>query len=97
MKAPWLPTPLSPELARLGTSLFRRIAKTIGAPSVDPVSADMAQHFWYADASRAEHELGWTSRDPLETLADTVNDLRARGVVWPAANDSSAFGAEARL
>jgi dihydroflavonol-4-reductase len=35
------------------------------------------------DASRAEKVLGWTSRDPSETLADTVEDLRARGVVWP--------------
>jgi nucleoside-diphosphate-sugar epimerase len=35
------------------------------------------------DASRAEKILGWTSRDPSETIADTVEDLRVRGVVWP--------------
>ena len=41
----------------------------------------MAQHYWYVDSTRAEHELGWKARDPMVTLADTVADLRARGVV----------------
>ena len=52
-------------------------------PPVDRISAEMAQHFWYVDASKAQTELGWAPRDPGETLADTVADLRARGVVWP--------------
>jgi dihydroflavonol-4-reductase len=43
----------------------------------------MAQCFWYLDAGKAERELGWKARDPGETLHDTVEDLRARGVVWP--------------
>ena len=52
-------------------------------PPLDPVSLDRAQRYWYLDASLAERGLGWTSRDPMETLADTVEDLRMRGVVWP--------------
>ena len=47
----------------------------------DEVSIEMAQHYWYVDSTRAEHELGWKARDPMVTLADTVADLRARGVV----------------
>ena len=43
----------------------------------------MSQHFWYVDASKAREELGWVPRDPGETLAETIEDLRARGVVWP--------------
>jgi dihydroflavonol-4-reductase len=84
VKAPWIPMPRSPELARIGVGLVDRFAKRLGIsmPS-DAVSLDMAQYFWYLDASRAESELGWKPRDPMETLADTVADLRARGVVWP--------------
>jgi dihydroflavonol-4-reductase len=43
----------------------------------------MAQFYWYLDATRAETELGWRARDPIETLHDTVRDLRDRGIVWP--------------
>jgi hypothetical protein len=28
-------------------------------------------------------EVGGSPRGPITTLADTVKDLRARGVVWP--------------
>jgi dihydroflavonol-4-reductase len=50
---------------------------------VDATTLDMAHYYWYVDATRAEEELGWQPRDPITTLADTVKDLRARGVVWP--------------
>ena len=36
-------------------------------------------YWWWLDASRARDELGWSPRDPTETLADTVADLRASG------------------
>lgn len=32
-------------------------------------------------AERAKRELGWEPRDAMDTLADTVNDLRGRPVV----------------
>jgi dihydroflavonol-4-reductase len=84
--APKLRLPKSPKLARAGAELLGRFAKhlPIDLP-VDPVSADMAQHFWYVDATKAETELGWVARDPNETLAATIEELRARGVVWPRA------------
>jgi dihydroflavonol-4-reductase len=83
VRAPWIPVPRSPELARVGADLAGKALGRLGFRlPVDPVSLDMAQYTWYLDASRAEQELGWTARDPLVTLQETVADLRARGVVW---------------
>jgi dihydroflavonol-4-reductase len=82
--APRLPMPRSREVARIGARLMERLAARVGVPArVDAVSVEMAQCFWYLDAGKAERELGWSARDPGETLHDTVEDLRARGVVWP--------------
>lgn len=84
VKAPVLPVPRAPELARAGMSLLESAMDRLGMRMpVDPVSADMAQHFWYLDATLAETELGFAPRDPQETLHDTIVDLRRRGVVWP--------------
>ena len=84
--APWLPMPRSREVATFGASVVQRLATRAGlvglAMGVDPVAAEMAQCFWYLDASKASRELGWTARDSNQTLFDTVQDLRARGVVW---------------
>jgi len=41
----------------------------------------MGQYFWYCDSAKADRELGWQARDPGETLRDTVEDLRERGLV----------------
>ena len=85
VRAPWIPVPRSPALAKVGAELAEKLAARLGfAMPVDPTSLDMSQHYWYLDASRAEQELGWIARDPMTTLADTVEDLRTRGVVWPA-------------
>jgi dihydroflavonol-4-reductase len=82
--APWLPMPRSREMVRVGASLLERAAATVGLRTgLDPASLEMAQYFWYVDSSKATGELGWTARDPNATLYDTVEDLRARGVVWP--------------
>jgi dihydroflavonol-4-reductase len=43
----------------------------------------MANVFWYVDDAKARSELGFVSRDPGDTLAETVADLRDRGLVWP--------------
>jgi dihydroflavonol-4-reductase len=42
---------------------------------LDPISLDMSRHYWYLDSTRAETELGWSARDPQETLADTIEDI----------------------
>jgi dihydroflavonol-4-reductase len=84
VEAPWLPLPKNAEVARLAVRFAERLAKALGG--TQPVSAedvDVAQHYWYCDWSRAAAELGFTPRDPLVTLRDTVDDLYARGAVWP--------------
>lgn len=87
VRAPIVPMPNAKkvrEFARVGAELAQRISSQIGLSiGVDPVSLDMAHFYWYLDATRAEHELGFAPRDPSQTLADTVTDLEERGVVWP--------------
>ena len=86
VSAPTIPMPRVPHLARTGASILERALRRVGGSlPVDPVSLEMACYFWYASSARAERDLGWTHRDPNETLADTVRDLRERGAVWPAA------------
>jgi dihydroflavonol-4-reductase len=62
-------------LGWLPLGVKQAIADRFGA---DTFELEMASHFWYLDSRKAEQELGWTPRDPGETLADTVQDLRAR-------------------
>jgi dihydroflavonol-4-reductase len=88
VKAPWLPVPRMPSLARSGASLLADVLGKAGrrvmpAP-VDPVSFEMAQFFWYLDASLAERELGWKPRDAMTTLHDTVEDVRRASGYNPA-------------
>ncbi|PRP93592.1 NAD-dependent epimerase/dehydratase family protein [Enhygromyxa salina] len=63
--------------------LVRRAHEVLGEDDAlpDAISIEMAQHYWYVDSTLAENELGWRARDPMITLADTVADLRERGVV----------------
>ncbi len=82
VKAPWAPLPR--EATRAAGAILERVAAAIGRePAVDAASLELSQYYWYVDASRAERDLAWSPRDPTATLADTVSDLRARGVVWP--------------
>lgn len=77
VQGPRLPMARGTTLARFGAKLLERAAKTLGAEApIDPVSAEMGQLYWYCDSTRAERELGWSARDAVATLADTVNDLR---------------------
>jgi dihydroflavonol-4-reductase len=46
------------------------------APPVDRVSVEMSCYFWYLDASKAERGLGFRSRDPGDTLYETVAYLK---------------------
>lgn len=85
VKAPRLKTPRSMLLARAGVGIMERLARHVPAVgTLDRTSAEMAQCFWYVDPGKAQRELGWAARDPGETLAETVMDLKQRGVVWPA-------------
>jgi dihydroflavonol-4-reductase len=84
IKAPRLSMPRSKALALGANKLFSRALRAIGGePPVGEISVEMAQYFWYASPRKAEEELGWTARDPGETLRDTVHDLLDRGAAVP--------------
>lgn len=69
---------------KISKSLHTITSRTIEAayeslgkkPPVDPISMEMSRYFWYADSSKARQELGFDSRDPGETLYDTVEYIR---------------------
>lgn len=43
---------------------------------IERISVEMSQHFWYCDSGLAQRELGFSPRDPQETLDETIRDLR---------------------
>jgi dihydroflavonol-4-reductase len=45
---------------------------------LDDASIKMSALFWFVDARKAENELGFRARDPVETLTDTVRDIERR-------------------
>ncbi len=60
---------------------LRRIYRLAGKSfKLDDASIRMSACFWYCDSGKARAELGFKTRDPLETLEDTVADLRRRNV-----------------
>lgn len=61
--------------ARLLRKLFPLLGKSFG---LDDASIKMSSLFWYCNSSKARAELGFTTREPLETLRDTVDDLHRR-------------------
>ena len=54
--------------------------------TVDRVSMEQACHTWYLDDTRARAELGWSPRDPIETLRDTLADMLDRSKGYNAAS-----------
>ncbi len=87
VSAPVAALPKNPVFKRFSVWAAGKAADLIGEDDAmpDAESVDIAQHYWYCDASKAESELGWRARDPMSTLADTVNDLRERGIVMMSA------------
>ncbi len=73
--APTVPIPNS--MARLGGGLLNVVTQvTDRFDTLDPVSLEMARHYWYIDSSQAQKRLDWTPRDPDETLRDTIQWIR---------------------
>lgn len=75
VSAPMLNVPK--KLAMAGSSFISSVYRNWGKPSpVAPNEVEQAEHFWYFDSSKAEEELGFSPRDPQETLQDTIGYVR---------------------
>jgi dihydroflavonol-4-reductase len=59
--------------ARAQAALYEKLGRKV---SVEPESVEMAQYFWYLDAGKAARELGFSPRDPADTLRETVKYVR---------------------
>jgi dihydroflavonol-4-reductase len=78
--APKLRLPL--RLSLLSAAVLREVMPWVGKSfPLDDVSIRMSALFWYCDSSKAHSELGFDTRDPIETLQDTVVDIR-QGRPW---------------
>lgn len=74
-RAPKLELPL--KLSLTSARLLRRTFPLLGKSfKLDDASIKMSAFFWYCDSSKARRELGFRTREPVETLRDTVEDLR---------------------
>ncbi|MCI0416825.1 NAD-dependent epimerase/dehydratase family protein [bacterium] len=77
VSAPRLKIPA--RLHTVSSKIVEGAYKTVGkTPPVEPVSMEMSRYFWYADSTKAKEELGFSPRDPQETLHDTVQYLRTQ-------------------
>ena len=66
-------------LALGGAKLLRAVMPLIGRKfKLDDESIKMAACYWYCNSSKARKELGFTTRDPMTTLRDTVDYIRRR-------------------
>ena len=75
VSAPVLKVPKSVAIA--GSNLITNLFSTFNKPAPFEVSeVEMGEYFWYFDSSKAEEELYFTTREPMETLQDTIRYLR---------------------
>jgi len=75
VSAPRLHVPKA--LAMTGSTIVNSVFKNWDKPSpIQPNEVEQAECFWYFDSSKAATELGFSPRDPQETLQDTLQYLR---------------------
>jgi len=55
---------------------YNRKIKGEWKSSMDPVRAEMGIHFWSIYAARAQKDLGFSPRPPIQTVTDTVNWIK---------------------
>ena len=89
-----LPSPVN----IVGARLLEKLHAWRGSePPLSPSEVEMGEHWFYVDSAKAERELGFTARDPQETLYETVawldEHVRARG---PRLQDLSKNGSPGR-
>ncbi|CAN5222761.1 NAD-dependent epimerase/dehydratase family protein [soil metagenome] len=75
ISAPMFKVPKSVAIA--GSNFISSLFKTFDkAAPFEASEVEMGEYFWYFDSSKAVEELGFTIRDPQETLLDTIKYLR---------------------
>ena len=75
--APMMPSPTW--LSLLMAPILRKAMPLIGRKfTIDDQTIEMSGMYWYCDSSKAQRELGFKTRDPLETLRDTLEDIYTR-------------------
>ncbi len=62
-------------LSLLMAPILRKVMRKF---TVDDQTIEMSGLFWYCDSSKAERELGFKTRDPIETLRNTLEDIYRR-------------------
>lgn len=76
-RAPMMGMRVPGRLQRLGAKVIDAVSNSVGiAPPVSAMEVEMASHYWYVDARKAMAHLDFAPRDPMDTLRDTVRDLR---------------------
>jgi dihydroflavonol-4-reductase len=64
-------------VAIAGSNFISSLYKSFDKPAPFEASeVEMGEYFWYFDSAKAEEELGFATRDPMETLHDTISYLR---------------------
>jgi nucleoside-diphosphate-sugar epimerase len=67
------------EVSLWGARALRVIYPMIGKKvELDDASVRMSACYWYCDSTHARNELGFQTRDPEETLRETVEDVHLR-------------------
>lgn len=75
VSAPVFKVPKSVAIA--GSNFISSLYKTFDKPAPFEASeVEMGEYFWYFDSSKAEAELDFATREPQETLQDTIKYLR---------------------
>lgn len=75
VSAPLLKVPKSVAIA--GSNFITSVFSAFNKPAPFEASeVEMGEYFWYFDSSKAQQELNFTTRDPMETLQDSVKYLR---------------------
>ena len=76
---PGPPLRLPSSLQIAGAHLLEKLARKRGRePDLPASDVEMGACFFFIDSTKAERVLGFTPRDPLETLSETVQYVRAR-------------------
>src|SRR6266436_3411619 len=70
-----LPSPVKVAAAHLLEKWAHRRGREPDLPAAD---VEMGEHWFFIDSSKAERLLGFSPRDPMETLAETISYVRDR-------------------